>query len=50
MVLGPADDGRVAVRSGLVAGDQVVIEGIDGLEDGTAVEIITEEAAIKAGA
>lgn len=50
VVLGPADDGRVAVRSGLVAGDQVVIEGIDGLEDGTAVEIITEEAAIKAGA
>ena len=50
VVLGPADDGRVAVRSGLAAGDKVVIEGIDGLEDGTAVEIITEEAAIKAGA
>lgn len=50
VVLGPADDGRVAVRSGLSAGDQVVIEGIDGLEDGTAVEIITEEAATKAGA
>ncbi|HEL4832378.1 TPA: MdtA/MuxA family multidrug efflux RND transporter periplasmic adaptor subunit [Stenotrophomonas maltophilia] len=50
VVLGPADDGRVAVRSGLVAGDKVVIEGIDGLEDGTAVEIITEEAATRAGA
>jgi len=50
VVLGPADDGRVAVRSGLVAGDKVVIEGIDGLEDGTAVEIITEEASTKAGA
>ena len=50
VVLGPADDGRVAVRSGLAAGDKVVIEGIDGLEDGTAVEIITEEAATKAGA
>ncbi|WP_295555972.1 MdtA/MuxA family multidrug efflux RND transporter periplasmic adaptor subunit [uncultured Stenotrophomonas sp.] len=50
VVLGPADDGRVAVRSGLAAGDQVVIEGIDGLEDGTAVEIITEEAVTKAGA
>lgn len=50
VVLGPADDGRVAVRSGLVAGDKVVIEGIDGLEDGTTVEIITEEASPKAGA
>ncbi|MCK6232337.1 MdtA/MuxA family multidrug efflux RND transporter periplasmic adaptor subunit [Stenotrophomonas indicatrix] len=50
VVLGPADDGRVAVRSGLVAGDKVVIEGIDGLEDGTAVEIITEEASTRAGA
>ncbi|WP_286074325.1 MdtA/MuxA family multidrug efflux RND transporter periplasmic adaptor subunit [Stenotrophomonas sp. 59] len=50
VVLGPADDGRVAVRSGLAAGDQVVIEGIDGLEDGTAVEIIAGEAASKAGA
>ncbi|WP_164136786.1 MdtA/MuxA family multidrug efflux RND transporter periplasmic adaptor subunit [Stenotrophomonas maltophilia] len=50
VVLGPADDGRVAVRSGLAAGDQVVIEGIDGLEDGTAVEIITGEAATRAGA
>ena len=45
VVLGPADDGRVAVRSGLQAGDQVVIEGIDGLEDGTAVEIVAEPAA-----
>ncbi|HHA2818624.1 TPA: MdtA/MuxA family multidrug efflux RND transporter periplasmic adaptor subunit [Stenotrophomonas maltophilia] len=50
VVLGPADDGRVAVRSGLAAGDQVVIEGIDGLEDGTAVEVIAGEAATKAGA
>ncbi|WP_343651103.1 MdtA/MuxA family multidrug efflux RND transporter periplasmic adaptor subunit [Stenotrophomonas sp.] len=54
VVLGPADDGRVAVRSGLQAGDQVVIEGIDGLEDGTAVEIVAEPAAqakaAKAGA
>lgn len=49
VVLGPADDGRVAVRSGLAAGDQVVIEGIDGLEDGTAVEIISGEAATRAG-
>ncbi|MBK0053889.1 MdtA/MuxA family multidrug efflux RND transporter periplasmic adaptor subunit [Stenotrophomonas sp. S39] len=54
VVLGPADEGRVAVRSGLQAGDQVVIEGIDGLEDGTAVEIVAEPAATtkaaKAGA
>ncbi|MCL7714379.1 MdtA/MuxA family multidrug efflux RND transporter periplasmic adaptor subunit [Stenotrophomonas mori] len=45
VVLGPADAGRVAVRSGLQAGDQVVIEGIDGLEDGTAVEIVAEQPA-----
>ncbi len=54
VVLGPADEGRVAVRSGLQAGDRVVIEGIDGLEDGTAVEIVAEPAATakaaKAGA
>ncbi len=54
VVLGPADDGRVAVHSGLQAGDQVVIEGIDGLEDGTLVEIVAEPAATakaaKAGA
>ncbi|AWH18320.1 multidrug transporter subunit MdtA [Stenotrophomonas sp. ZAC14D2_NAIMI4_7] len=50
VVLGPADEGRVAVRSGLQAGDQVVIEGIDGLEDGTAVEIVAEQPAAAAKA
>ena len=50
VVLGPADEGRVAVRSGLQVGDQVVIEGIDGLEDGTAVEIVAEQPAAAAKA
>lgn len=49
VVLGPADGTRVSVRSGLKAGEKVVVEGIDGLEDGSAVRIISEDAA-QAGA
>lgn len=49
VVLGPADGTRVSVRSGLKAGEKVVVEGIDGLEDGNAVRIISEDAA-QAGA
>jgi multidrug efflux system membrane fusion protein len=49
VVLGPADGTRVSVRSGLEAGEKVVVEGIDGLEDGSAVRIISEDAA-QAGA
>jgi len=45
VVLGPADGTRVSVRSGLKPGEQVVIEGIDGLEDGSAVRIIGEGSA-----
>ena len=45
VVLGPADGSRVSVRSGLKAGEKVVVEGIDGLEDGGAVRIISEDAA-----
>ncbi|GAB3064991.1 MdtA/MuxA family multidrug efflux RND transporter periplasmic adaptor subunit [Stenotrophomonas tumulicola] len=45
VVLGPADGTRVSVHSGLQAGEKVVVEGIDGLEDGSAVRIITEDAA-----
>lgn len=45
VVLGPADGSRVSVRSGLKAGEKVVVEGIDGLEDGSAVRIISEDAA-----
>lgn len=49
VVLGPADGTRVSVRSGLKPGEKVVVEGIDGLEDGSDVRIITEDAA-QAGA
>lgn len=49
VVLGPADGTRVSVRSGLKTGEKVVVEGIDGLEDGSAVRIISEDAA-QAGA
>ena len=39
--LGPADGERVAVQSGLQAGDRVVVEGTDKLKDGTQVTIGT---------
>jgi multidrug efflux system membrane fusion protein len=37
--LGPADGERVAVQSGLQAGDRVVVQGTDKLKDGTQVTI-----------
>lgn len=40
VVLGPADGERVSVREGLKAGEQVVVEGIDGLRDGAKVEVV----------
>ena len=40
--LGPADSGKVAVMSGLAAGDQVVLEGIDRLSEGRDVEIVQD--------
>ncbi len=44
VVLGAADGSRVSVLQGLKAGDKVVIEGIDGLEDGSPVQVISEDA------
>lgn len=36
---GPAEDGRSAIVSGLAAGEQVVIDGIDRLHDGAAIRL-----------
>ncbi|MEI2415247.1 MdtA/MuxA family multidrug efflux RND transporter periplasmic adaptor subunit [Orrella sp. JC864] len=38
LTLGPADGGQVAVESGLQAGEQVVLEGIDRLTEGRQVQ------------
>jgi multidrug efflux system membrane fusion protein len=40
--LGPADGERVAIQSGLQAGDRVVVQGTDKLKDGTQVTIGSE--------
>lgn len=40
VVLGPADGDRQSVASGLAAGEQVVLEGIDRLRDGRAVTLV----------
>jgi multidrug efflux system membrane fusion protein len=37
--LGPTDNDRIAILEGLVAGDQVVTDGVDNLRDGATVEI-----------
>lgn len=42
VTLGPVDNGMVAVESGLVEGTPVVLEGLDRLRPGRAVEMITE--------
>lgn len=41
--LGPTDNGLVAVEDGLQTGDLVVLEGLDRLRPGRAVEVITEQ-------
>lgn len=40
VVLGAAEGDRVAVTEGLEPGEQVVLEGVDSLEEGVAVEIV----------
>lgn len=50
VALGPADGERVAVREGLKAGENVVVEGIDGLRDGAPVLIVTEADSARTGA
>jgi len=41
VVLGAASDGQIAVTDGLRVGEQVVLEGIDGLSEGGKVKIVT---------
>ena len=40
--LGPSSGGRTVVTQGLVAGEPVVLEGLDRLEDGRAVNIVQQ--------
>jgi len=37
--LGPSDGERVAVESGLAAGEQVVVDGMDRLREGARVQV-----------
>lgn len=48
--LGAADNGNIAVIKGLNQGAQVVLEGLDRLRPGRAVEVITEQAGSAAAA
>ena len=42
VALGPAQGDRIAITSGVEAGEQVVLEGVDDLTEGAKVEIIPE--------
>jgi membrane fusion protein, multidrug efflux system len=42
IALGPAEDDRVSIMSGLAANDQIVIEGVDDLTEGAKVEVIAD--------
>ncbi|WP_326542103.1 efflux RND transporter periplasmic adaptor subunit [Pseudorhodoferax sp.] len=42
LVLGPAGNGRTVVEKGLAAGEPVVLEGLDRLEDGRAVTLVEQ--------
>ncbi|MEH6415976.1 efflux RND transporter periplasmic adaptor subunit [Pseudomonas sp. CGJS7] len=48
--LGPAQDGRIAVLEGLKPNERVVLEGLDRLRDGSAVEVIADKIASEATA
>lgn len=43
VTLGAAEADRVAITEGVEPGERVVIEGVDALQEGTAVEIVTPE-------
>ena len=42
IALGPAEDDRVSVASGLAADEQIVLEGVDDLTEGAKVEVIAD--------
>lgn len=46
--LGPASGGRTVVTKGLAAGEPVVLEGLDRLEDGRAVNIVQQAGQVPA--
>jgi multidrug efflux system membrane fusion protein len=47
--LGPTVDGRSAVLEGLAVGEQVVLEGLDRLREGSDVTIVSDPPAQPAG-
>lgn len=49
LVLGASEGDRIAVTSGLAAGERVVLEGIDRLREGSKVEIIQADDSAAAG-
>ncbi len=49
IVIGRVDGRRVAVASGLTAGQRVVVEGLDRLREGAKVEVVSDTAATPAG-
>ena len=44
IALGPAEDDRVSIASGLAANEQIVLEGVDDLTEGAKVEVIADSA------
>ncbi len=40
VTLGPAEGDRVAITEGVVPGERIVLEGVDALREGIAVEIV----------
>lgn len=48
LTLGPASGGRTVVTKGLAAGEPVVLEGLDRLEDGRAVNIVQQAGQVPA--
>jgi membrane fusion protein, multidrug efflux system len=42
IALGPAEDDRVSIASGLAANERIVIEGVDDLTEGAKVEVIAD--------
>jgi membrane fusion protein, multidrug efflux system len=42
IALGPAEDDRVSIASGLAANERIVLEGVDDLTEGAKVEVIAD--------
>ena len=42
IALGPAEDDRVSITSGLAANERIVIEGVDDLTEGAKVDVIAD--------